>query len=262
MKKEYGLKHFLIRALYNPITAFFIFLFVVYVFIIKQNVQTSPEVIKSTDKVACERTNLYNMPPEFSRALSLIMQRYSQRSDPYLETYKKMINCVDVEYTDIHSSQAQTEGYFIFDEDNSSLGKLNIYVDESYANYDDLTTSFLIVHELTHARQYVEEQLYGKKVSCVNKEVYAFRQQLYFETYLNKEEQNSLVARAEKAENQNPQLYALVTLLDLSWEAIQETTRGRTNTTQAEAKQYLNVLTNKIKIMIEANPTYQKQCDL
>jgi len=248
------------RVLYNPITAFFVFLFVIYVFIPKQNSQMSPGVIKPTDKVACERTSMYDMPPEFSRALSLIMQRYSQRPDPYLETYKKMINCVKVEYADIHSKQADTEGYFIFDESSSSLGELNIYVDQSYASYDDLTTAFLLSHELTHARQYVEEQLYGKKISCVNKEVYAFRQQLYFETYLNKEEQNSLIARAEKADNQNPQLYALVTLLDLSWDSIQETTGGRTNTTQEEVQKYLEVLTNKIQKMVELNPEYQKQC--
>lgn len=262
-------KHnFLYRFSHHPIIALAILVISVAIFIPWRSTQTAVDQNKGKEQnVICSRTVMYDMPPEFQRALSLIIQRYSKKPDPSFETYKKMANCVNVQYSDIHSSQESTEGYFVFDIEHSSLERLNIYVDNTYSNYDDLTTAFLLSHELTHALQYVGEVVYNKKLSCVDKEAQAFEQQLFFQNYLNEEESKSIVARAEKADNNNPQLRGFVALIDYSWEAILEVNGGRrplANRTYSkeETTQYQKLLEDKIRNMIVTNPAYKSQCGL
>lgn len=211
----------------------------------------------------CNRKEMYEMPAEFKRALSLIDQRYTEKNDPNALVYKQMLNCVNIQFSDVQSKEG-AEGYFTFDTNASSTDKLQIYVDNSYRNYDDLTTAFLLSHELTHARQLVDEVVQGKKLSCLNKETEAFFQQRKFESYLNEEEQKSLMARAEKADHNNPQLSQLVTLIDISWEALLEVSNGNPNKTfsDEEKANYSLVLSRKIGEMVASIPAYQEQCNL
>lgn len=248
-------------------------LFIVSVFLLMASIvfvyfviKTAPDRLpKTEEKVVCSRSEMYPMPAEFQRALSLIIQRYTEKKDPDVNLYSKMLNCVNIQFGDTLKDKA--EGFFIFDVNNSSVDKLDIYVDTSYTNYDDLTTAFLLSHELTHAKQFVNEKAYGKKLSCVNQEVEAFRQQLIFQSYLNSEEQRSLTTRAEQFNNKNPQLKWFVTLIDLSWEAILEINGGFLPSSdraysREEGRQYVEILTRKIRQMIINNPDYQQQCGL
>lgn len=252
------------KLFYNPFSALIILVLAIIFFYSDtkpKSIQT-PTIIK---KGVCDRNEMYPMPAEFQRALSLIIQRYTEKKDPDVNLYSKMLNCVNIQFGDTLKDKA--EGFFIFDVNNSSVDKLDIYVDASYTNYDDLTTAFLLSHELTHAKQFVNEKAYGKKLSCVNQEVEAFRQQLIFQSYLNSEEQRSLTTRAEQFNNKNPQLKWFVTLIDLSWEAILEINGGAPPPSdkvysKEEGHQYGEILTSKIRQMIISNPDYQQQCGL
>ena len=245
------------------ISVFLLMASIVFVYFV---IKTTPDrLLKTEEKVVCSRSEMYPMPAEFQRALSLIVQRYTEKGDPDVNLYSKIINCINVQFGDTLKDKA--EGFFIFDVNNSSIDKLDIYVDASYTNYDDLTTAFLLSHELTHAKQFVNEKAYGKKLSCVNQEVEAFRQQLIFQSYLNSEEGRSLTTRAEQFNNKNPQLKWFVTLIDLSWEAILEINGGAPPSSdkvysQEESHQWGEILTSKIRQMIISNPYYQQQCGL
>ena len=132
------------------------------------------------------------MPPEFERAISLIIQRFSQRINPtnFDENIKSVKNCLSVSYSpDIKKNNA--EGLFYFDE-NSTKEKLNILVSDTYKANDDILTALLLTHEITHALQYV----YNDKSSCYEQEASAFVNQVHFFTVLNEAERDSLVARA------------------------------------------------------------------
>ncbi len=243
------------------VSVFLLLTSVVFVYFV---IKTAPERMpKTEERNVCSRSEMYPMSAEFQRALSLIIQRYAENNDPNINLYSKMLNCVNVQFGDTLKDKA--EGFFIFDVNNSSVDKLDIYVDASYTDYDDLTTAFLLSHELTHAKQFVNGKIYGKKLSCVNQEVEAFLQQLIFQSYLNSEEQRSLVTRAEQLNNKNPQLKWFVTLLDLSWEATIQVAGYPSSDkvySQEEKTQYREILTSKIRQMITSNPYYQQQCGL
>ncbi|PIX62113.1 hypothetical protein COZ45_03030, partial [Candidatus Uhrbacteria bacterium CG_4_10_14_3_um_filter_41_21] len=152
------------------VSVFLLLASIVFVYFV---IKTAPDRLpKTEEKVICSRSEMYPMPAEFQRALSLINERYVQKNDRNANLYSKMLNCINVQFGDTISDQA--EGYFIFDTQNSTVEKLDIFVDASYTNYDDLTTALLLSHELTHARQFVDEIVYGQRLSCVNKEVEAF----------------------------------------------------------------------------------------
>ena len=243
------------------ISVFLLVASVVFVYFV---IKTAPDRLpKTEEKVVCSRSEMYPMPAEFQRALSLIIQRYTEKNDPDVNLYSKMLNCIDIKFGDISKDNA--EGFFIFDISNSSVDRLEIYVDATYTDYDDLTTAFLLSHELTHAKQFVSEKIYGNKLSCVNQETEAFRQSLIFQSYLNSEEQRSLTARASQFNNKNPQLEWFVTLLDLSWQAavqvVGNPSSDRTYSPE-EKTQYREILTSKIRQMIINNPYYQQQCGL
>lgn len=262
------MKKTIYKLVHNPIIALITCIISIAIFIPWRLTQMTINQGRGMDqKAICSRTVPYDMPPEFQRALSLIIQRYSKKPDSNFGTYEKMVNCVNVQYSDIHSKQKTTEGYFIFDVEHSSLEQLNIYVDSTYSSYDDLTTAFLLSHELTHALQYVGEVVYSKKLTCVDKEVQAFEQQLFFQSYLNEEESKSIVSRAEKTDNNNPQLRWFVALIDYSWEAILEINGGRRPQvgriySKEETIQYQKLLEDKIRNMIITNPAYKSQCNI
>jgi len=244
------------------VSVFLLLASIVFVYFV---IKTAPDRLpKTEEKVICSRSEMYPMPAEFQRALSLINERYVQKNDRNANLYSKMLNCINVQFGDTISDQA--EGYFIFDTQNSTVEKLDIFVDASYTNYDDLTTALLLSHELTHARQFVDEIVYGQRLSCVNKEVEAFQQQLLFETYLNAEEQRSITVRAEKYDNNNPQLKWFVTLINYSWDAMVTVNGGALSSNQTfseeQLKQYSAILTNKIRQMVVNDPGYQKKCNL
>lgn len=207
----------------------------------------------------CTRTDPYSKPPEFDRAVSLILQRQKQKKHPYSQKFEEMKNCLDIQYTDL-SSENGAEGVFYFDDSVSSVNKLVLEVDRNYQFTDDITTAYLLSHELSHARQFTETVSGEKSWGCLEAEVEAFYEQLVFGSLLNEEEVQSVISRLEGGST-NTQLKQYEHLLDISWQSIQEcknTDSYGESTTDFACWQ--GKVRDRIEVMVRSNPFYQEQC--
>lgn len=239
--------------------------FVVTMFIVWWNFQSKKttypvEQVNTIDSVTktCNRVTPYDKPAEFDRVLSLILQRQQQANHPYANDFKKMRNCLDITYTDLKQKNG-AEGVFYFDSQVSTPDRLVLEVDRSYSVTDDITTAYLLSHELTHARQYLET-ISGKNWSCVDSEVEAFYEQLVFGSLLNEEESQSVITRLESG-SQNTQLQQYEQLLDMSWNAIQACGLDkRDGKTSNDFSCWQRNVRQQLETMITSSDFYQEQC--
>jgi hypothetical protein len=229
------------------------------IYVVKATPSSSPQPDQQAQQ-ACTRTSPYPMPAEFERALSLIQERM-QKSGKVDSNFH---NCIDIQYANLHQlASPNTEGEFLFDPNSSSVNDLKIYVDSSYASYDDLTTAFLLSHELTHAKQFVDEAVSNKSVSCVEKEVGAFKNQFYFLAYLNNEEAQSLISRIEKGDSNNPQLEEMKNMWLSAGDIINQQIGDISGGISPEQKQQFDILLgDRLRAKIILMPEYQKECNL
>lgn len=192
-------------------------------------------------ETSCPRTKPYEMEPEFSRALNLVTQRYTDRvNDPqFLGLFKEIMNCVDVKYAVNDSDMSGAEGLFSFQAGQSNE-KLLIFVSPRYKAQDDLVTAILLVHEFTHAMNYVVGYAIDKPYDCFEDEAMAFQAEQYFLLSLNQEEVKSVLARLAN----NPS----TELRDIAY-TIQAIDNSKGATTKEKALNY-----------VKSQPYYQKQC--
>ncbi len=220
---------------------------------------------QSNEKISeplCKRTEMYDMPEEFKRALSLVEQRvyeaaYSNDTEEQkrdLNRFGNYHNCIDIEYADLSDEQA--EGVFIFDR-NSTPDRMVIYVDQAYTSYDDLLTAILLHHETVHVNQYMKEILDIESLSCVDKEVNAFLSTWLFIRMLNDEEKASLAYRLDKNPNKNSAYGGIMQLAELNYQAARECKKETTGN-QCELDRFEEL----IREMVTGNPGYQEQCKL
>lgn len=154
--------------------------------------------------VHCSRNEPYSMPEEFNRALSLIIQRLSQYSNPSLKQIgtqvKTIRNCLNIQYSTSESEMNNMEGYFIFNK-SSSNDNLQIFVSPKYLTKDDLLTALLLQHEITHAtfRAYGLDQ--GTRESCYEDEARALTYQVLLLGAFNQEERDSLTQRTKTSKD-------------------------------------------------------------
>lgn len=151
--------------------------------------------------IYCDRSQPYAMPPEFTRALSLIIQRLTngtsvlqnqQEVKDKAAIMEKLLNCLDIRYAQSDSDLNGAEGAFLFDK-NSSPNDLKILVSPNYQSKDDLLTATLLVHEVTHAIFHADGE--DQTLSCYANEADAFSSEIAFYTMLNQDEHNSISAR-------------------------------------------------------------------
>lgn len=202
----------------------------------------------SQQALGCNRTEMYPMSPEFSRAISIIEQRTGDES--FMGDFK---NCLNIQYKDLKTEGIDAEGVFLFDNSISSPDNLVMYVDSSYKESDDYLTAILLVHEITHAMQFYK----GTDKSCVEKEVSAFYNEMVLYAKLNKGERDALSARMYNPldyPSSTPQIRALEDLIDLFLVANRDC--------NGEVQCSLDEGRNSIRNMIIGSPFYQKQCNL
>jgi len=202
----------------------------------------------------CIRNAPFPLAPEFDRVLSLILQRQQQKGNAYADKFKAMRNCLDIQYADLHSNSG-AEGVFYFDNEVSSPNRLVIEVDRNYSFTDDITTAYLLYHELTHARQYLEVMSNEMKWGCIDSEVDAYFQQLVLGSLLNEEESSSVISRLERG-SQNAQLNQYETLLNMSSDSSDQCGGVKKMDTDC----WLRKVKSQIRNMIISNPAYQEQC--
>lgn len=190
----------------------------------------------------CPRKKMYDMKPEFSRALSLISQRAAKdfTDDPdLLAEFNEIFNCIDIKYADSDSVMNGAEGLFQFVPGQSSE-KLTILVSSRYKLQDDIVTAILLTHEYSHALTYVFDLSSGMTTDCFLNEAYAFEMQYRFLSLLNPEERQSILARLNT--DPSPELRGISN----GWNTI-NVTRG--STFEAKALNF-----------VKSNPFYQQQC--
>lgn len=207
----------------------------------------------------CNRADYYKMPPEFSRALSLIQQRFSENTfsestSEHNQTFQTKAglwyNCLNIQYDDL-SKYGGAEGVFLFDE-NSSIDNLKIFVDSSYKSTDDIFTAILLSHEIRHAVQFMELNMGLRNQSCVDKEVEAFSSQMQFLVALNDEEEESLRVRLNANPNKNSAYSSLGNLWLINTD---------TNLYCGKNQDCINKKTyESLRNMVIENPYYQEEC--
>jgi len=138
---------------------------------------------------ACPRQQMYDMEPEFLRAVSLISQRLPKNSN--IQFVK---NCLKIRYARSESEIQDAEGLFRFIPGQSPLA-LDIIVSPRYMQKDDILTAFLLSHEGAHAANYAVSLRSGTQMDCYQDEGSAFNAQYFFLTQLNPEEKNAFDAR-------------------------------------------------------------------
>lgn len=225
----------------------------------------------SSEEIFCPRKEPYEVEPEFERALGIIEQRaVGDVTEKDRDRGYPWINCMHMQYADLDSKYGESvEGVFHFDE-NSSLDKLEIYVDNSYKEKDDLLLAVLLAHEISHAWDYIEFRKTGVKKDCVEGEVDAFYWQNYLISYFNQEEQMSVLSRInaykkgfyrgnKRAEQAISNLSVLMDILAQAQSFCSDRySIGSDNwhdCAREKEKQY-------IEEMVRNSPFYQEQCNL
>jgi hypothetical protein len=202
----------------------------------------------------CTRTTPYANPPELLRALDLAVGKDIGATDAPQPPKGSFTNCIHLIYKP-HNEMNGLEGFFSFDK-NSDANDIRIYIDDTYKNYDDILTASLLVHELRHATNFVKALEGTPAPSCVQDEVMAFYSQIIYLNNLNPEEWKSITLRLA----QNPHLNSAYELTN----SLLMINKDATNSCQNDTTQscWNTYITDHLKSWVEANPYYQKQCNL
>lgn len=161
---------------------------------VKKYIYAENKWLMTDEEVTCTRSQPYPMEPEFERVLSLILQRVENTEDG--DIIKNIKNCLSIEYAASENEMDGAEGSFLFYK-GQSLDKLDILVSPKYKFKDDLVTSILLIHEITHASIY-SLTFQGYDVNCFEDEATAYAMQRSFiNNSLNDEEKKSLNARLQ-----------------------------------------------------------------
>lgn len=191
------------------------------------------------DATNCVRSAPYTIPSEFDRALSLIIQREeggSEDSRLFASSLYDIRNCLNIQYAQTEQDMQGVEGYFTFDT-NSTNDNLRIYISPKYQTKDDLLTSILLLHEISHAMFFVGKLPY----SCYENEAHAYTNQWAFMLLLNMEEKQSLVQRSKA--------YASSDIYNMFYQ-LQQIQYQRGNDWYEQSLNY-----------VKNNPLYIKQCE-
>lgn len=219
-------------------------------------------LMKDQSSLACKRATPYVLDSEFNRVLDLIAQRLDIEKNygTYWGNAFNYRNCIDVQYSD-KSKELGAEGLF-FAED-PSLQDLKILISPDYKTYDDLTISTILIHELTHVGQYINETVNKTKSDCFGSEAEAFTSQAIFLSQLNKEEVRSIYSRIRENVNANPAFSILLGIEQTQGEAYNAclTLKKANNLTDQQFNECVWTGTkNKLEVEIKADKFYQEQC--
>lgn len=219
-------------------------------------------LIKDQSSVTCKRATPYVLDSEFNRVLDLIAQRLDIEKNygTYWGNAFNYRNCIDVQYSE-ESKKLGAEGLF-FAED-PSLQDLKVLISPDYKIYDDLTISTILIHELTHVGQYINETVNKTKSDCFGSEAEAFTSQAIFLSQLNKEEVRSIYSRIRENVNANPAFAILLGIEQTQSEAYNAclTLKKANNLTDQQFNECVWTGTkNKLEVEIKTDPFYQEQC--
>lgn len=235
--------------------------------------------VKGSEKTvlsSCKRGSPYILEPRFTRALSLLEERINSQKqiaaereieDPSIlrQFYSDVKNCLDVHYCS-NEEMGSAEGSFSFAAGKADSDRLPICVVASYREEDDIMTSFLLAHEVTHAIQYLRGELTNTlqnrpEQQCYRSEAQAFTESKDFLFSLTPGESASFFSRYNQYLNVDPKMNVIRTLLSLAAD-INDTCddlRIRNNPGYAECSYSTHI--SLLELELRKWPLYQQQCD-
>lgn len=219
--------------------------------------------VSDRNDTSCKRLEMYPVSSEINRSLEHISQRMdiTDSVDTYLALTYQYKNCLNIQYLDNKSKNIGVEGVFI--EDDPTLQNLQIYLQNAYSNFDDLSISTILVHELSHAGQYIDEINTKNNVSCFDNETEAFMTQAIYLNQLNDEERRSIYTRLKDNVSLNP-AFEIVLLFDEygaeTYNSCSELQKTNLLTQEQFDDCYWQGVRNKINQKIKITPYYQEQC--
>jgi len=234
----------------------------------------------------CQSDVFSTASPEFQRATSLVLQRYweNENTKNTLMTIRVNQSCLDIKYANSVDEMSGADGVFLFSKENSSPKGLRILVNPDYKLQDDLTTALLLSHELTHAEQFILQDVSKRIIQecnneasqsfcdnlqsmdgvgfyleessnvCVRREAQAYYNENLFYAVLKKVEQDNIGLRARivQASQTNLPAYAFITqfnILEIKCPL----------NTSTDVNNFMNCLSD---VYIRSQPFYQKECNL
>lgn len=211
-------------------------------------------------KYYCTRTEKYENPAKYAQALSLIEIRLKDwyGNEGIAKKLIPIIPCIVVNEGNVREKLDGAEGYFAFADDLVRPNFLPIYVDKSYRYEESLVTAFLVIHEMTHAWQYLE-LLNGNTYTCYDQEVMAFLAQFDFLRTLTLQELEVIQNEIMYDPSPHRQIQYSQFLMDLTSEA-NELCKGHIRRDNSWVECILTVVASRVKSNVLSNPAYQKQC--
>ncbi|MBI2036219.1 hypothetical protein HYT17_01140 [Candidatus Microgenomates bacterium] len=183
----------------------------------KTPLSTSDE---TTKVVGCTRTTRLENKPVYDRALSLINEKYTtweQGGKSNFGTWyffpSQLVNCIKVVDGNVRNT-TEAEGYFVFNDTAIKDNYFPITVDKDYSEADDIINALLLVHEMTHVRQYLDSLNNEDQLSCIDKEVEAFDAAYNFYRWQFGETEKTLNLRMQYDEDLHPQLQTLKSIIE------------------------------------------------
>ncbi len=216
----------------------------------------------SQKTIGCVRTTRLENAPQYDRALSLIRQRvdennkwwnkYGEKEDGRFKYFPpELVNCIKISEEDIKDAP-EVEGYFIFNSEDIKTDYYPITVSSDYRYADDIVTAILLSHEMTHVQQYIKSVNEKDSLSCIDKEIEAFRAQLDFYVLLNNEENSSVYHRIQSDKNLHPELQMLDAMMTINRDSNCKFDKSCTDAN----------LLSKLRAMLIDDSYYKKQCKL
>lgn len=234
----------------------------------------NPSSIQEESKTGCTRTEPYPMPDEFVRALSIINQRaYTMVSNPlpnqspvskkgnFFYGLTGFENCINVQYSSSPLPDA-TEAFF--KQDVSTPNNLQIVVDNSYKNFDDLTIAILLAHELTHTEQFLDTVYSGYEINCYTAEAEAFLKQYQLIQFFNEGEKRLIFSTMQDNASINPVIAITLSIKNFEPQAVKECTSLKTKNGLSETDYeacFWGQVKGQIIKLIKSNSTYVQQCE-
>lgn len=268
-------------------------LILTFIFLIRKNKSIksdNTEIKNDSERTLCSRNTPYKTNPEFDRGLSLLYQRIEENKNnstvpedlkPTINIVLQIRNCLNVHYgeTGEIAVNNEAEGFFVFDPE-SSPENLQIFVNKKYSGYDDALTALLLVHEVTHAAQFVNFKFNNIDTSCVDKEVEATRMEFRLLRSFKYTENTSIQARinyekergrklGESFANRTMEIYGLVgvdQLLSLQTKILNKCEAENVGKSGSDVVNIFEcagkIETGFVRDYIVENPFYKGQCGL
>jgi len=252
-----------------PITLLGLILYVYFVFnpdALPQPALAFAKRAQASEEIAspfCNNNIDKKFDPKFTKAINLIENRLDSAGHE-TDFIKDIIGCVDIRYSDLNKKNSgnKIEGKFEtphndndFSIENPEEHVVRISVDKSYERKDDLTLAFVLIHELTHAKQYFEFYKNSTLKDCMEREAEAFGAEINLFSSLNKKEQKTMLDKIQNADSSDATLNSLKRLLNVSVNSI---------TSCNENKDFIKCFETSnqksIKKILNLNENYIAQC--